>query len=76
MTGLWQPCDLSAQRKAQFDAVQSLEQERLGRIREASRTRGGITTDQIRDVMVLSSLTEDLVTGDDLHHRYYGLVAG
>lgn len=76
MSGLWPPSRLSARRRAQFDAVQAMEQDRLARIREAHRERGGITPDQIRDVLVLGHLTEDLVTGDDEHHRYYGLVAG
>lgn len=76
MSGLWQPCDLSAQRKAQIDAVHALDQKRLDRVREAARERGGITKDQIRDVLVLGHLTEDLITGSDENHRHYGLVAG
>lgn len=73
MTGLWPPSALSPQVKAAHDSVEALRADRVTRLIER---HGQLTKDQLRDLRVLSDLTEDLVLGGSFRHEYYGLVAG
>jgi hypothetical protein len=45
------------------------------RLPDHERTHDYWTPDQWKDVHTMVDLDVDRVTGDDLYHRYYGLVA-
>lgn len=53
-------------------ALGALTMERYERLRQ----RGEVARDQLRDLVVMENLEHDLLLGEGIQHRRYGLAVG